>query len=129
MSERQCGPAAHQLAVGVGMRSGVAAEAIVDAIREVLGDMAIGCLATVDRRSAEPGLVAAAEQLGVPLVVFTAAQLASVAVPSPSVRTAAAIGTPSVAEAAAVLAAGNGELVIRKRVVGGLTVAAATIRR
>ncbi|MRH93269.1 cobalamin biosynthesis protein [Nocardia sp. SYP-A9097] len=122
MTSRPC-------AVGVGLRAGAEAAVIAAAVRESLGDFAVACLATVDRRADEPGLVAAAELLGVPVVVFTADELARVVVPNPSARTAAAVGTPSVAEAAAVLASGGGELVVRKTVVGGITFAAAMIHR
>lgn len=110
------------------MRSGATASAIVSAVRDVLGDAVIGCLATVDRRAAEPGLVAAAAELGVPVVVFEAQDLAAVPVPHPSARAAEAIGTPSVAEAAALLAAASDRLIVAKRVIGGITLAAAVIR-
>ncbi|MCU1640083.1 MAG: cobalamin biosynthesis protein [Nocardia sp.] len=119
----------HPLAVGVGMRSGAMASAIVQAVRVMAGGAVIGCLATVDRRAREPELVAAAAELGVPLAVFTAAELAAVTVPNPSPRAAEAIGTPSVAEAAALLASGSDQLVGAKQVIGGITVAAAVIRR
>jgi cobalt-precorrin 5A hydrolase/precorrin-3B C17-methyltransferase len=52
----------------------------------------------------------------VPLLTFAAADLAAVAVPNPSDAPLAAVGTPSVAEAAALLAAGpGGELAVEKR--------------
>ncbi|MFI1913019.1 cobalamin biosynthesis protein [Nocardia sp. NPDC020380] len=117
-----------QLAVGVGARPGVAADVIVAAVREALADAAIHCLATVDRRAAEPGPAAAAALLGVPLRVFSPGELAAVPVPTPSPRTATAVGTASVAEAAALLASGGTELAVHKRVVHGITVAAAAIR-
>ncbi|MCZ1010603.1 cobalamin biosynthesis protein [Streptomyces lydicus] len=56
----------------------------------------------------EPGLTRAARELGVPLRSFPAAALAAVPVPEPSAAAAAAARTPSVAEAAALLAAGPG---------------------
>ncbi|MFF2551713.1 cobalamin biosynthesis protein [Nocardia sp. NPDC058058] len=117
------------LAVGVGTRTGVEAAVIVAAIREVLGDSVIGCLATVDRRAGELGLVAAARELGVPVMSFAPGELARVEVPNPSAVTAQALGTPSVAEAAAMLAAGGGELAVPKRVHRGIALAAAVIRR
>ncbi|MQY30734.1 cobalamin biosynthesis protein [Nocardia aurantia] len=113
------------LSVGIGFRPGVSASALLSAVRESLGDNVIRCLATIDRRAGEPGLVAAAAALGVPVVLFTAAELAAVPVAGASARVAAAVGTASVAEAAALLAAAGGELVLPKRVVGGVTVAAA----
>ncbi|WP_332838621.1 cobalamin biosynthesis protein [Nocardia bovistercoris] len=113
------------LAVGLGLRPGVSAERVVRAVREVLGECVIGCLATIDRRAGEEGLRSAAVALGVPLLGWTAEQLAKVDVPHPGARTAAVVGTPSVAEAAAVLAAHGGPIVLPKRVVDGIVVAAA----
>jgi cobalamin biosynthesis protein CbiG len=113
------------LDVGVGFRPGTGSDAIVRAVREVLGDNPIRCLATIDRRAAEPGFTAAARELRVPTQAFTPAELAAVEVPNPAQRTAAALVTASVAEAAALLACGTGHLVITKTVVESVTVAAA----
>lgn len=111
------------LVVGLGMRPGVARAAIVSAVRDVLGDAALHSLATIDRRAGEPGLVAAAAELGVPVIAFTAAELAEVDVPNPAARVLTALGTASVAEAAALRF--GGELVVSKRTVDGVVVAAA----
>ncbi|WP_155981770.1 cobalamin biosynthesis protein [Nocardia sp. BMG111209] len=113
------------LSVGVGLRPGADGPSILAALRECLGDSEIGCLATIDRRGSEPGLIAVAEELRVPIVVFPAAELAKVPVPASSSRVAEAVGTASVAEAAALLAAADGTLIVPKRVVGDVTVAAA----
>jgi len=114
-----------ELVVGVGFRPGTTAETILRAVREVLGDSRILCLATVDRRAVEPGFLAAAHELRVPTAAFNPAELAEVQVPNPAQRTTAAIATASVAEAAALLACGTGHLVIAKTVVGSVTIAAA----
>ncbi|WP_194834798.1 cobalamin biosynthesis protein [Nocardia sp. XZ_19_369] len=114
-----------ELAVGLGLRSGTHADSIVAAVREVLGDNPISCLATIDRRMGEPGLRDAAAELGVSVQGYSAAELADVPVPNPDARIATAVGTGSVAEAAAILAAGHGTLVITKRIVAGVTIAAA----
>jgi len=122
--ERQPRPA--ELAVGLGFRPGTSSERLLIALREVLGDKPIACLATIDRRAGERGLRVAASRLGVPVRTYTAAELAQVDVPNPSARTDDALGTASVAEAAALLAAG-GPLVIPKRTVDGIVIAAALI--
>ncbi|CAM5473101.1 hypothetical protein STENM223S_08294 [Streptomyces tendae] len=70
-------------------------------------------LATVDTRAGEPGIVGAAERLGVPLVTYPAGELAGVEVPNPSDAPLATVGTPSVAEAAALVR--GGELLVPKR--------------
>ncbi|WP_328668368.1 precorrin-3B C(17)-methyltransferase [Streptomyces sp. NBC_00328] len=106
------------LVVGVGASRGAPAEEVlglvVDALREAgLSVRSVAELATVDAKSEEPGIVGAAGRLGVPLVTYTAEELAAVAVPNPSGAPLAAVGTPSVAEAAALL--GGGELLVPKR--------------
>ncbi|WP_220036150.1 Rv2231c family pyridoxal phosphate-dependent protein CobC, partial [Modestobacter versicolor] len=58
-----------------------------------------------------------------PLVTHDADQLATVPVPAPSAAVSAAVGTPSVAEAAALV--GGGQLVVGKTVHGRVTVAVA----
>ncbi|MFE3057894.1 cobalamin biosynthesis protein [Nocardia sp. NPDC059239] len=114
-----------ELAVGIGLRPGTTADAILVAIRNAVGDREIRCLATVERRVGEPGIRAAADRLGVELVGFTLTELEAVSVPNPSERVALAVGSASVAEAAAVLAGGSGNLVIAKTVFAGVVIAAA----
>ncbi|MEV3872157.1 Rv2231c family pyridoxal phosphate-dependent protein CobC [Streptomyces sp. NPDC049906] len=107
-----------RVVAGVGTGRGVTADEVLDLVRAVLAEAgldrdALGALATVDRRAGEPGLVGAARRLGVPLRAYPAAELARVTVPHPSPGTLAAVGTPSVAEAAALSA--GGELLVPKR--------------
>ncbi|WDM16212.1 precorrin-3B C(17)-methyltransferase [Streptomyces lavenduligriseus] len=106
------------LVVGVGASRGAPAEEVLalveGALREAgLTARSVGELATVDAKAGEPGIVAAAERLGVPLVTYSAEALAGVEVPNPSPAPLAAVGTPSVAEAAALLR--GGELLVPKR--------------
>lgn len=117
--------AAPELAVGIGMRSGTSSADILAAILAVLGDSKVRNLATVDRRAEEPGLTAAASVLGVAVVSYSAEELAEVDVPNPSDRIVAAVGAPSVAEAAAIRSSSGGELVVSKTSIGAVTVAAA----
>ncbi|GAQ61496.1 cobalamin biosynthesis protein CbiG [Streptomyces scabiei] len=104
--------------VGVGASRGVPVAEVVGLIEDVLREAglpsgAVAALATVDRKAGEPGLVRAAARLGVPLVTYSARELAAVEVPHPSDLPLAALGTPSVAEAAALV--GGGELLVPKR--------------
>ncbi|MER6037235.1 precorrin-3B C(17)-methyltransferase [Streptomyces sp. NPDC001835] len=106
------------LVVGVGASRGAPADEVLALVEESLRDAglsprSVAELATVDAKSEEPGIVAAAERLGVPLVTYPAPELADVAVPNPSGAPLAAVGTPSVAEAAAL--ARGGELLVPKR--------------
>ncbi|MBY8866055.1 precorrin-3B C(17)-methyltransferase [Streptomyces sennicomposti] len=106
------------LVVGVGASRGAPVDEVLElvegALREAgLSARSVAELATVAAKSEEPGIVGAAGRLGVPLVTYSAEELAAVAVPNPSGAPLAAVGTPSVAEAAA-LACG-GELLVPKR--------------
>ena len=113
------------IVVGVGARSGVTAEEVLAAVDAVLpaGTGPVR-LATLDTRAAEPGLREAAARRGWPLAGHPAATLGTVGVPTPSDRVAAAVGTASVAEAAALLT--GGRLLVDKTVHGRVTVAVAT---
>ncbi|MFE3291530.1 cobalamin biosynthesis protein [Rhodococcus sp. NPDC059234] len=119
-------PGHGDLVVGIGLRDGVGPDAVLDAISAVVDDPAdLHALATLERKATESSVAIAAAELGVPVLGFTADELAAVEVPTPSGRVAAEVGTPSVAEAAAVLGAGGGDLLVRKRARNGVTVALA----
>ncbi|MGW4869455.1 precorrin-3B C(17)-methyltransferase [Streptomyces chartreusis] len=106
------------LVVGVGASRGAPADEVLGLVGSALRDAGLSPaslaeLATVDAKADEPGLLEAAERLGVPLVTHSADELAVVEVPNPSDAPLAAVGTPSVAEAAALV--GGGELLVPKR--------------
>ncbi|MEU0168703.1 precorrin-3B C(17)-methyltransferase [Streptomyces iakyrus] len=106
------------LVVGVGASKGAPVEEVLGlvevALREAgLSVASVAELATVDAKAEEAGIVGAARRLGVPLVTHSAEELAGVDVPNPSDAPLAAVGTPSVAEAAALV--GGGELLVPKR--------------
>ncbi|KUM89644.1 MULTISPECIES: precorrin-3B C(17)-methyltransferase [Streptomyces] len=118
LSEREVVLRPPTLVVGVGASKDAPAEEVLELIegslREAgLSTRSIAELATVDAKAEEPGIVAAAGRLGVPLVTHSAEELAAVEVPNPSDAPLAAVGTPSVAEAAALI--GGGELLVPKR--------------
>jgi cobalt-precorrin 5A hydrolase/precorrin-3B C17-methyltransferase len=118
LSEREVVLRPPTLVVGVGASRGAPVGEVLDLIEDSLREAglspkSIAHLATVDAKAQEPGIVAAAERLGAPLVTYSAEELATVAVPNPSDAPLAAVGTPSVAEAAALI--GGGELLVPKR--------------
>ncbi|MFG2311629.1 precorrin-3B C(17)-methyltransferase [Streptomyces sp. NPDC048566] len=125
VSDRAAAPARREvlvrppsLVVGVGASRGAPVEEVLGLVEEALREAGLSVrsvaeLATVDAKSQEPGIVGAAARLGVPVVTHTAQDLAAVAVPNPSHAPLAAVGTPSVAEAAALV--GGGELLVPKR--------------
>jgi cobalt-precorrin 5A hydrolase/precorrin-3B C17-methyltransferase len=119
------------LVVGVGASSGADPERLAELVDRALSGAglapaSVGAIATLDRKAEEPAIVLLAERLGVEIRTFSAAMLADVAVPTPSAVVAAAVGTPSVSEAAALLAAGaDATLVVAKQISADSTVAVA----
>jgi cobalt-precorrin 5A hydrolase/precorrin-3B C17-methyltransferase len=117
------------LVVGVGLSS------LADAVGELasaalssagLALASVAAVATIDRRAAHPAVLALAREWDVPVVSFSAAVLDGVAVPNPSSVVASAVGTASVAEAAALLGAGvSSVLVVEKQRSETATVAVA----
>jgi len=118
------------LVAGVGASQGVTADEVLALLDEALavGGLSrdsVTALATVDAKATEEGIVAAARQGGWLLRSYPADQLAAVEVPNPGQAALAAVGTPSVAEAAALI--GGSELVVTKRKSAMATVALARI--
>jgi len=114
------------LVLGIGVRLGVPETELNQAIDQALAAAGrrrteVGALATLDRRA--ESLRALAETNGWSLLAFTAAELAGVEVPRPSETVRTRSGTPSVAEAAAIL--GGRRLIAAKRVFPRVTVAIA----
>ena len=82
-------------------------------------------LASCDLKSNEPGLLELAHRLGLKIKFFSLTELRRVAVPNPSARVRKKIGSPSVAEAASLLA-GKGQLIVPKQKFATMTFALAT---
>ena len=98
------------LVAGLGASRGVPAAEISALIDQALGTAdlsprSVRAAATADLKQDEAGLLAAVRERGWPLMTFPATDLAHVPVPNPSETVRTAVGTPSVAEAAALLAA------------------------
>ena len=118
------------LVAGVGASTGAPADAAEPLLVACLAGAglaraSVAEVATIDRRATDEAVLA----FGLPVRAFSAAALASVVVPTPSEVVRDAVGTASVAEAAALLAAGPGaELVVTKQVAPHATVAIARRR-
>ncbi|WP_063754380.1 cobalamin biosynthesis protein [Streptomyces sp. NRRL S-1813] len=113
----EAGDPSAPLVAGVGARRGVPVSEVLELVTAACAaagyaSSRVVALATVAAKAAEPGLTGAARELGVPLRSFPAEALAAVRVPEPSAAAAGAVGTPSVAEAAALLAAGPGAALV-----------------
>jgi cobalt-precorrin 5A hydrolase/precorrin-3B C17-methyltransferase len=119
--------------LGVGSSTDADTDALWDLTARALASAgvaasAVGAVATLDRKAGEPAIVSLGRRLGVPLRTFDRSALAAVEVPNPSRVVADAVGTPSVAEAAALLAAGAGASLLAAKQVsatGDATVAVA----
>jgi cobalt-precorrin 5A hydrolase/precorrin-3B C17-methyltransferase len=120
------------LIVGAGSSRHAPAAEIGQLIDATLADLelsprSVRYLATVDAKADEEGLLAAAAMRGWRVVTFPAEELAEVPVPNPSEVVRRAVGTPSVAEAAAVIDP-DATLLAAKRTSAHATVAVARCR-
>jgi len=123
--------------VGVGFQRGSSQQLIARAIEEVfqknlLYEKAIAGIATIDTKASDTDLLELCYLRHWVLKTFSAQKLSTVAVPHPSEIITKVTGTPSVAEAAAILAAVNNEgLLVPKQIFrlssqpGAITIAVA----
>ena len=110
-----------RIVVGVGCDRGTPLETLEAALDQALTLTGLGretvCgLATIDRKHDEACILSLAAQQQWPVQFFSAEQLAQVPVPNPSATVLKYMGTPAVAEAAALLAARAGldQLLVEK---------------
>jgi cobalt-precorrin 5A hydrolase len=121
------------IVAGVGCRRDTAAPDIEAAIREALAragiaSNALDAIATMAAKSGEAGITTAAANLGVAIVLVSDAELKSAGerTVTRSERVLALMGVPSVAEAAALAAAGpSARLISSRLIVGSATCALA----
>lgn len=119
------------LVVGMGCNRGTNTQEMRGLLEKTLAThhlaiSSVRTLATVDLKADEPGLLALAESLHIPLTIFTRDRLNGVAhVPTPSAMVEKHIGVKSVCEAAALLATHRGRLIVPKKKTANVTVAVA----
>lgn len=122
------------LAVGIGCNSGTCADEIEGVVlaqfkRLLLCPACIRCIGTASAKRNEPGLMEYAARNDLPLHCYDSEELNDVEFPSPpSAHALEAIGAAGVAEPAAILASGNGKLIVRKIKSGNVTLAIAEIQ-
>lgn len=100
-----------KIALGIGCDRGTPVQTLARAVAQALaradGHLAdVAAVASITLKADEPGLLALAAQQGWAPLFYPPTQLATVAVPNPSEAVRRYTGTPSVGEAAALLAAG-----------------------
>ena len=98
-----------KLILGMGCDRGTSLETLTTAVDHALAKInqtrkAVVALPSIDKKNDEAGLLALSKKQDWPLHFFTADQLAQVEVPNPSAVVLKYMGTPAVAEAAAILA-------------------------
>lgn len=107
--------------LGLGCDRGTSLDTLTAAVTQALAAAnvrleTVAGAATIDKKYDEAAILALANQHGWPVRFFSAEALAQVEVPSPSETVRKYMGTPAVAEAAALLAAGThmGDLLLEK---------------
>lgn len=114
-------PASGPIALGLGCDRGTPATTLVWAVIDALASCGatladVAAVASIDLKADEAGLLELARWQGWTIRFYAAAELAVVPVPHPSETVRKYTGTPSVSEAAALLAAGAGmdRLIVEK---------------
>ena len=108
--------------VGIGCERNTSQTLIYRSIQESFKDIglaqgAIAGIASIDIKSNENGLLSFIADNQWPINFYSAEELAKISVPNPSLRVQKEIGSPSVAEASALLAAGdNSQLLFEKHI-------------
>lgn len=119
------------LTAGIGCNRGTPMEEMRGLLEKVLSvhhlsSLSIGQVASIDVKQDEAGLSALARELGTPQVFFTQAELNQIRhVPNPSPMALKHVGVHSVCEAAAILAARQGRLIVPKQKTANVTIAIA----
>ncbi len=121
------------LIIGIGCNSGTSGNEIEQAVRNVLDHnnlsfLSVRSLATIDRKSHEPGLKTFAQKNSLTILCFSVEVLNTVAGVSRSEAAYRATGANAVAEPAALLASGEKTLLVPKQRIGNVTVAVAEMK-
>lgn len=119
------------LAVGLGCNRGTPCDEVLDAVRTTFDEHGLAMasarnFATTQVKADEAGFLEIAKRLDRPFAYFTKEELSSFdALPNPSEVVKKFVGSPGVAEPAAMLSAGVAELIVPKRKFPNVTVAVA----
>lgn len=105
------------IVAGFGFRRAATAESLLDALDKARGPQAPALLATAEDKAAAPAFQALSARLGLPIHTVTPDALAQVETPTRSATVRALRGSGSVAEAAALVAAGPGASLLGPRAV------------
>jgi cobalt-precorrin 5A hydrolase len=112
---------------GLGFRRDVTINSLREAVAAVGGARGLAALATVSDKAGSAALRSLADELGLPIKAVPAEVLAGVTTSTQSELIKARFGAGSVAEAAALAAAGHGARLISPRIISRDRMAAAAI--
>lgn len=105
------------IVAGFGFRAGASVDSLADALERSGHALEVHVLASAADKTEAPAFVALAALTGLPALAIDAAHLHAQDTPTQSAESLAARGTGSVAEAAALAAAGPGARLVAPRVV------------
>jgi cobalt-precorrin 5A hydrolase/precorrin-3B C17-methyltransferase len=122
------------IVIGIGCNSGTTSQEIESFVRDVMGNSnlsfsSISCLATIDIKASEKGIVEFSEKHGFNINTYSPEEINKVKGIEKSKAVFEATGAYAVAEPTALLASSYGRLLVPKQARGNVTVAAAEIRR
>jgi cobalt-precorrin 5A hydrolase len=121
------------LVAGIGCNRNTGMEEMKALLQDVLetnnlASSSLKCMASIDVKTDEPGLIALAKNLGLTVIFFTRQELNQVkGIKNPSTIVEKHVGVKSVCEAAAIRAAQNGTLIVPKQSTRNMTLAIARI--
>ncbi|MDY0041281.1 MAG: cobalamin biosynthesis protein, partial [Desulforhabdus sp.] len=120
----------HNLVVGLGCNKGTSSGEMIALLQKVFADeklsmRSIRNIASIDLKAEEPAILETAEWLDRPIQFYSGPEIKNVSVPNPSDLVEIHVGVASVCEAAALLSAQPGDLIIPKRKTANVTLAVA----
>ncbi len=106
--------------IGLGCERNTSKELIEDSLESFLATnnlspLSIAGFATVDLKKDEKAILEISKEKNLPIKFFTSEELSSINTPNPSNVVLNEIGTPSVAEAACMIAAGQGSKLLKEK--------------
>ena len=106
--------------IGLGCERNTSKELIEDSLQSFLATnnlspLSIAGFATVDLKKDEKAILEISKEKNLPIKFFTSEELSSINTPNPSNVVLNEIGTPSVAEAACMIAAGQGSKLLKEK--------------
>jgi len=122
------------LSLGIGCNRNTPEEEILALIKFVFKDknlsqLSLKSIGSSDKKNDEPGLIRAADRLGLPLIFYSNEQLNNVdTIENPSKMAEKYLGVKSVCEAAAILGARQGRLLVPKQKTKNVTLAVALMK-